>query len=106
MKIIYKILGTIIVILLLNFVINLIFVNKNNGKDFVEKYINSSKDVKIKVKRESFDDMFNGYSYLKRIIFFKGIFGGSSNYTFKDDYANRYYKILRFGYANKNSSIS
>ena len=105
MKIVYRILGLVCIIFILNLLATWIFVNKNNGKDFVEKYINSSKDVKIKVKRESFDDMFNGYSYLKRIIFFKGIFGGSSNYTFKDDYANRYYKIVRFDKYGKQFSL-
>lgn len=96
MKIVYRIFGLVCIIFILNLIANWIFVDKNNGKDYVEKYINSSKDVKIRVKRESFDDMFNGYTYLKRIIFFKGIFGNSSNYTFKDDYVNRYYKIARF----------
>lgn len=102
MKIVYRILGLVCIIFMLNLLANWIFVDKNNGKDYVEKYINSSKDVKIRVKRESFDDMFNGYTYLKRIIFFKGIFGNSSNYTFKDDSVNRYYKIARFDkYGNK-----
>lgn len=96
MKIVYRILGLVCIILILNLLATWIFVNKNNGKDFVGKYINSSKEVKIKVSKESFEGMFNGYNYLKQIIFFKGIFGGSSNYTFKDDLTKRYYKIVRF----------
>ncbi len=96
MKIVYKILGLVLILLTLNFLATWIFVSKNNGKDYVEEYIKTSKQVKIKVKRESFDEMFNGYSYLKQIIFFKGIFGGSSNYTFQDEFTKRYYKIVRF----------
>lgn len=96
MKIVYRILGLVCVIFILNLLATWIFVNKNNGKDFVDKYINSSKEIKIKVSKESFDGIFNGYNYLKQIIFFKGIFGGSSNYTFKDDLTKRYYKIVRF----------
>lgn len=96
MKLIYRILGLVCIIFILNLLATWIFVNKNNGKDFVGKYINSSKEVKIKASKESFDGMFNGYNYLKQIIFFKGIFGGSSNYTFKDDLTKRYYKIVRF----------
>lgn len=96
MKIVYRILGLICIILILNLLATWIFVSKNNGKAFVENYIRSSKEVKIKVKKESFDDMFNGYSYLKQIIIFKGIFGNSSNYTFRDEYSGKFYKIVRF----------
>ena len=102
MKLIYNILGLVLILLTLNFLATWIFVSKNNGKDFVEKYIKSSKEVKIKVKKESFDDMFDGYSYLKQIIIFKGIFGNSSNYTFRDGYSGKFYKIVRFDkYGNK-----
>ena len=105
MKLIYKILGLVLILITLNFLATWIFVNKNNGKDYVEEYIKTSKQVKIKVKRESFDEMFNGYSYLKQIIFFKGIFGGSSNYTFQDEFTKRYYKIVRFDKYGKQFSL-
>ena len=105
MKIVYKILGLVLILLTLNFLATWIFVSKNNGKDYVEEYIKTSKQVKIKVKRESFDEMFNGYSYLKQIIFFKGIFGGSSNYTFQDEFTKRYYKIVRFDKYGKQFSL-
>ena len=102
MKLIYKILGLVLILITLNFLATWIFVSKNNGKDYVEEYIKTSKQVKIKVKRERFDEMFNGYNYLKQIIFFKGIFGGSSNYTFRDGYSGKFYKIVRFDkYGNK-----
>ena len=105
MKIVYKILGLVLILITLNFLATWIFVSKNNGKDYVEEYIKTSKQVKIKVKRESFDEMFNGYSYLKQIIFFKGIFGGSSNYTFQDEFTKRYYKIVRFDKYGKQFSL-
>lgn len=105
MKIVYKILGLVLILITLNFLATWIFVSKNNGKNYVEEYIKTSKQVKIKVKRESFDDMFNGYSYLKQIIFFKGIFGGSSNYTFQDEFTKRYYKIVRFDKYGKQFSL-
>ncbi|EKB58118.1 hypothetical protein HMPREF9700_02113, partial [Bergeyella zoohelcum CCUG 30536] len=101
-NIIYNIAGTIGTILLLNFLINLIFVSKNNGKKYVDEYINSCQEVRIKVIRHRTKDMseldyvFTGYSYLKYTLFFRGIYGGSSDYTFKDSYSNRYYKIVRF----------
>ncbi len=98
MKIVYKILGLVLILLTLNFLATWIFVSKNNGKDYVEEYIKTS-------KRESFDEMFNGYSYLKQIIFFKGIFGGSSNYTFQDEFTKRYYKIVRFDKYGKQFSL-
>lgn len=105
MKIVYKILGLVLILIILNFLATWIFVSKNNGKNYVEEYIKTSKQVKIKVKRESFDEMFNGYSYLKQIIFFKGIFGGSSNYTFQDEFTKRYYKIVRFDKYGKQFSL-
>lgn len=105
MKIVYKILGLVLILLALNFLATWIFVSKNNGENYIEEYIKTSKQVKIKVKRESFDEMFNGYSYLKQIIFFKGIFGGSSNYTFQDEFTKRYYKIVRFDKYGKQFSL-
>ncbi len=96
MKYVYNIIGTVGTILLLGYLATWIFVSKNNGKDYVEEYIRSSKELKIKVKDEFFEEQFSGYSYLKQIIFFKGIFGNSSNYTFKDGITGRYYKIVRF----------
>ena len=61
MKTLLKILGGIGTILILNFLINLIFVSKNSGKDFVETYIKNSQKNRIYVKSEHFDEMFNGY---------------------------------------------
>ena len=71
MKTIYKVFGTIIVILLLN----LIFVSKNKGKYFVNEYIKSSQEIKIKVNDEHFSGKFTHESYLKQILIFKGIYG-------------------------------
>ena len=102
MKFIYRILGLACIIFILNLLATWIFVNKNNGVKYIDRYISSSKEVKIKVKDEYFEGQFNGYSYLRRIIFFKGIFGKSSNYTFRDEYSGKYYKIVRFDvYGNK-----
>ena len=52
MKTLLKILGGIGTILILNFLINLVFVSKNDGKDFVETYI---KESSPKVSEEVFD---------------------------------------------------
>lgn len=98
MKIIYNILGTIIVILLLNFVINLTFVSKNKAKDFVNEYIKSSQEIKIKVNPEFFEGQNSHTSYFKYIIVFKGIYGNSGDFIFKDDLSKKYFKVMRFDY--------
>ena len=59
MKSLLKILGGIVVILLLNFLINLLFVSKNKGKDFVETYIKESKKIRIRVDSKDFSGKFN-----------------------------------------------
>ncbi|GEM_PF-1249390 len=71
MKIVYKILGLVLILLTLNFLATWIFVSKNNGKDYVEEYIKTSKQVKIKVKRESFDESLMATVTLSRSFFLK-----------------------------------
>ena len=96
MKTLLKILGGIGTILILNFLINLIFVSKNKGKDFVETYIKESKKIRIRVDSRDFSGKFTHVSYFKGTIFFKGLYGNTSDYIFKDDYSQRYFKIMRF----------
>ena len=96
MKFVYRILGTLSVILALNFIINLIFVNKNNGKDFVEKYINSSKEVKVKVDPQYFEGKIDIDSYFKFTIIFKGVYGKQDGFQFRDNLSGKYFKIIRF----------
>ena len=96
MKTLLKIVGGIVIILLLNFLINLIFVSKNKGKDFVETYIKESKKIRIRVDSRDFSFKFTHVSYFKGTIFFKGLYGNTSDYIFKDDYSQRYFKIMRF----------
>ena len=96
MKTLLKILGGIGTILILNFLINLIFVSKNSGEKYVEQYKSLSKEIKVKVNPELFDEQFTHTSYFKGTIFFKGLYGNTSDYIFKDDYSQRYFKIMRF----------
>ena len=96
MKTLLKIVCGIVIILLLNFLINLLFVSKNNGKKYVEQYKSLSKEIKVKVNPELFDEQFTHTSYFKGTIFFKGLYGNTSDYIFKDDYSQRYFKIMRF----------
>ena len=96
MKTLLKIVGGIVIILLLNFLINLIFVSKNKGKDFVETYIKESKKIWIRVDSKDFADKFTYVSYFKGTVFFKGLYGGYSGKIIKDDYSERYFKIIRF----------
>ena len=96
MKTLLKILGGIIIILLLNFLISLFFVSKNKGEKYVEQYKSLSKELKVKVNPELFDEQFTHTSYFKGTIFFKGLYGNTSDYIFKDDYSQRYFKIMRF----------
>ena len=96
MKTLFKIFGGIAIILLLNFLINLIFVSKNSGEKYVEQYKSLSKELKVKVNPELFDEQFTHTSYFKGTIFFKGLYGNTSDYIFKDDYSQRYFKIMRF----------
>ncbi|SSZ55748.1 Uncharacterised protein [Bergeyella zoohelcum] len=91
-----RILGAIGVILLLNFLINLIFVSKNNGKEFIETYIKESKVVKVKVDLSFFQGMNSHESYFKGTFLFRGIYGNTSDLTFKDDYSKLYFKLMRF----------
>lgn len=96
MRTIYKVFGTIIVILLLNFIINLIFVSKNNGKDNVDNYIKDSKEVKVKVNPNYFEGKIDVKNYFKYTIIFKGIYGKIDGFEFKDDLTGKYFKIIRF----------
>ena len=96
MKTLLKILGGIGTILILNFLINLIFVSKNDGKDFVETYIKESKKIRIRVDSRDFSGKFTHVSYFKGTVFFKGLYGNTSDITFKDHLSNRYFKLMRF----------
>ena len=96
MKTLLKILGGIGTILILNFLINLIFVSKNDGKDFLESYIKSSEKKKVKVDLTFFQGMNSSVSFFKGTAFFKGLYGNTSDITFKDHLSNRYFKLMRF----------
>ena len=96
MKTLSKILGGIVIILLLNFLINLLFVSKNNGKKYIEEYKKASKELKVKVNPVFFVGRNTQDSYFKGTVFFKGLYGGYSGKIIKDDYSERYFKIIRF----------
>ena len=96
MKTLLKILGGIGTILILNFLINLIFVSKNSGKDFVETYIKESKKIRIRVDSKDFADKFTYVSYFKGTAFFKGIYGNSRDEIVLDNINHKYYRIMRF----------
>ena len=98
MKVIFRVVGVIGAILILNFIINIIFVSKNKGKDFVNEYIKSSKEIKIKVNSDFFEGQNSHTSFFKYTIFFKGIYGNSGDFIFKDDLSNKFFKIMRFDY--------
>ena len=96
MKTLLKIVCGIVIILLLNFLINLIFVSKNNGKKYIEEYKKASKELKVKVNPVFFEGRNTQDSYFKGTVFFKGLYGGYSGKIIKDDYSERYFKIIRF----------
>ena len=96
MKTLLKILGGIGTILILNFLINLVFVSKNDGKNFLESYIKSSENKKVKVDLTFFHGMNSSVSFFKGTAFFKGLYGNTSDITFKDHLSNRYFKLMRF----------
>ena len=96
MKTLLKILGGIGTILILNFLINLIFVSKNSGEKYVEQYKSLSKELKVKVNPVFFVGRNTQDSYFKGTVFFKGLYGGYSGKIIKDDYSERYFKIIRF----------
>lgn len=98
MKVIFRIVGVVGAILILNFIINIIFVSKNKGKDFVNEYIKSSQEIKIKVNPDFFEGQNSHTSFFKYTIFFKGIYGNSGDFIFKDDLSNKFFKIMRFDY--------
>lgn len=96
MKIIYRVVGVIVIILVVNFIATWIFVKKNNGKNFIDEYIKSSKTIKIQINDQHFSGKFTHESYLKRIIIFKGIYGNSQDEIVLDDLSHKYFKIMRF----------
>ena len=96
MKTLSKILGGIVIILLLNFLINLIFVSKNDGKDFVETYIKESKKIRIRVDSRDFSGKFTHVSYFKGTVFFKGLYGNSQDEIVLDNINHKYYRLMRF----------
>ena len=95
MKTLLKIVCGIVIILLLNFLINLLFVSKNNGKKYIEEYKKASKELKVKVNPVFFEGRNTQDSYFKGTVFFKGLYGGYSGKIIKDDYSERYFKIIR-----------
>ena len=96
MKTLLKIVGGIVIILLLNFLINLIFVSKNDGKDFVETYIKESKKIRIRVDSRDFSGKFTHVSYFKGTVFFKGLYGNSQDEIVLDNINHKYYRLMRF----------
>ena len=96
MKPLLKLLGGIAIILLLNFLINLLFVSKNKGKDFVETYIKESKKIRIRVDSKDFSGKFTHVSYFKGTVFFKGLYGNSQDEIVLDNINHKYYRIMRF----------
>ena len=96
MKTLIKIVGGIVIILLLNFLINLIFVSKNDGKDFVETYIKESKKIRIRVDSRDFSGKFTHVSYFKGTVFFKGLYGNSQDEIVLDNINHKYYRLMRF----------
>lgn len=73
MKLIYRILGSVCIILILNLLATWVFVKKNNGNDFVERYIKSSQEIKVKVDSQYFEGKIDIDSYFKFTIIFKGV---------------------------------
>ena len=96
MKTLLKILGGIIIILLLNFLINLVFVSKNDGKNFLESYIKSSEKKKVKVDLTFFQGMNSSVSFFKGTAFFKGLYGNSQDEIVLDNINHKYYRLMRF----------
>ena len=101
------------VILLLNTIINFIFVSKNNGEKYYSEYIKDSKQIEaslIKADNSKYlkafengdmsaakkDDTEGYKSYLKYTALFKGIMGGYEYEKYKDSTTNRYFVITRF----------
>ncbi len=93
---IYRAIGIVVIILILNFIASWIFVKKNDGKGYINKYIDLSKEIKIKINDEDFQGKFTHESYLKQILIFKGIYGNSQDEIILDDLSHRYFKIMRF----------
>ena len=96
MKTLLKILGGIIIILLLNFLINLIFVSKNKGEKYVEQYKSLSKELKVKVNPVFFAGRNTQDSYFKGTAFFKGLYGNSQDEIVLDNINHKYYRLMRF----------
>ena len=71
-------------------------VNKNNGEKYLDTYLSQQQQVKIFVSKEKFNGKFTHTHYLKGVIFYSGVFGGSSDFVFIDSYSNKYFKIMRF----------
>ncbi|MBP1221978.1 hypothetical protein [Flavobacterium sp. 1355] len=100
------------VVAILNGIVNYFFLWENNGDKYYKQYIKESKQIKIRVDEKYFDEKISHTSYLKYIIFFKGVMGGSRDYMFVDSYTHRYFKIMRFDLSdqrivsNQNTLIS
>ncbi|KQO20393.1 hypothetical protein ASF10_17070 [Flavobacterium sp. Leaf82] len=84
------------VIAIINGVINYFFLWENNGNNYYKNYIKTSREIKVKVEDKNFDEEFGHTHYIKYTIGYKGIMGGSRDYTFEDSYTQKYFKIMRF----------
>ncbi|MCD1116412.1 cytochrome c oxidase subunit Vb family protein [Chryseobacterium turcicum] len=98
MKIVYQVLTYLGTIMILNLLANWFFVSKNNGEKYIDNYISCSREVKIKVNPDFFEGQNSHTSFFKYTILFKGIYGNSGDFIFKDDLNNKFFKIMRFDY--------
>ncbi len=83
-------------ILVLNVIFTWIFVRKNSAEKHIDTYLKEQQQVKVLVSDKYFEEQFTHTHYLKGVIFFKGLFGGSTDYVFIDTYSNKYFRIMRF----------
>ncbi|KAF2507623.1 hypothetical protein EYY60_16845 [Flavobacterium zhairuonense] len=86
----------LIIMGIMNGIINYFFLWENDGEKYCKKYIENSRQIKIRVDEKGFKGQFGGTNYLKYTIYYKGITGGSEDYMFLDNYSHKYFKIMRF----------
>lgn len=92
-----RILLFFVVIAIVNGVVNYFFLWENDGGKYYEQYIKESQQIKVHVvNKKDFEDKFGYTSYLKHTLYFKGVMGGSEDYTFEDGYTHKYFKVMRF----------
>ncbi len=98
-------LGLVGAVLVLNIVFNWLMVRKNDGEKYLDAYLKEQKQMKVMVSKQIFDKKLGYTNYFKRMIFYKGIFGGSLNFVFIDSCSNKYFSIMRFDEYNEGSMI-